>query len=60
MRSLIRTPQRLAEIRHNQEIVAPKRSSRRIAALIAQIATDGTIPAQTEVLRGPLRAVASL
>ena len=47
-------------IRANQEIVAPKRSSRRIAALIAQIATDGTIPAQTEVLRGPLRAVASL
>ena len=60
VRSLIRTPLRLEQIRLNQEIVAPKRSSRRIAALIAQIATDGTIPAQTEVLRGPLRAVASL
>jgi 1,2-diacylglycerol 3-beta-galactosyltransferase len=49
VRSLIRTPQRLEEIRHNQERVAPIRSSRRIAALIAQIANEGTVPAQDEV-----------
>ena len=48
MRTLIRTPHRLEEIRRNQERVAPVRSSRRIAALIAQIANTGTIPAQDE------------
>ncbi len=48
VRTLIRTPHRLEEIRRNQERVAPVRSSRRIAALIAQIATTGTIPAQDE------------
>jgi len=48
VRALIRTPERLAEIRHNQEIVAPRRSSRRIAALIRSIAESGTIPAQDE------------
>ncbi|MBV8689934.1 MAG: glycosyltransferase, partial [Candidatus Eremiobacteraeota bacterium] len=31
VRTLIRTPERLAAIRHNQGIVAPRRSSRRIA-----------------------------
>jgi 1,2-diacylglycerol 3-beta-galactosyltransferase len=61
VRSLIRAPHRLAEIRRNQEIVAPKRSSRRIAALIAQITRDGTIPEQDGVIvPGTLRAVASL
>ncbi|MGC1381098.1 MAG: glycosyltransferase [Candidatus Baltobacteraceae bacterium] len=45
VRSLIAAPERLAAIRHNQEIVAPRNSSRRIAALIAQIAETGTIPA---------------
>jgi len=48
VRTLIRTPHRLEEIRRNQERVAPVRSSRRIAALIAQIANTGTIPAQDE------------
>jgi 1,2-diacylglycerol 3-beta-galactosyltransferase len=48
VRSLIRTPDRLAAIRDNQEIVAPRRSSRRIAALIASITQDGTIPAQDD------------
>jgi 1,2-diacylglycerol 3-beta-galactosyltransferase len=48
VRGLISAPERLAEIRHNQEIVAPRRSSRRIAALIAAIAENGTIPGQDE------------
>ncbi len=60
VRSMIRTPHRLEEIRRNQELVAPKRSSRRIAALIAEIANEGTIPAQDDLARGALRAVASL
>ncbi len=63
VRSLIRTPQRLAEIRLNQERVAPIRSSRRIAGLIAQIANEGTIPAQDETsarqLYAPRRATAA-
>jgi len=59
VRTLIRTPHRLEEIRRNQEIVAPKRSSRRIAALIAQIASNRTIPQQDDLPR-TLRAVASL
>jgi 1,2-diacylglycerol 3-beta-galactosyltransferase len=37
VRSLIDQPDRLEMIRHNQEIVAPRRSSRRIAALISAI-----------------------
>ena len=56
VRSMIRTPERLATIRHNQEIVAPRRSSRRIAALIAQIANTGTIPPQEFMPPPPLRA----
>ena len=58
--NMIRTPDRLEQIRQNQEIVAPKRSSRQIAALIAQIANNGTIPPQEGLLPGALRAVASL
>lgn len=49
VRTLITTPHRLEQIRHNQEQVAPIRSSRRIAALIAQITESGTIPAPDEV-----------
>ena len=45
VRSMILMPERLAAIRHNQEIVAPRRSSRRIAALIAQITEYGRDPA---------------
>ncbi len=48
VRGLICAPERLTAIRHNQEIVAPRRSSRRIAALIAAIAESGTIPTQDD------------
>jgi 1,2-diacylglycerol 3-beta-galactosyltransferase len=45
VRSLIGQPDRLAMIRHNQEVVASRRSSRRIAALISEMAADGsTLP----------------
>jgi 1,2-diacylglycerol 3-beta-galactosyltransferase len=60
VRSMIRTPHRLDEIRRNQELVAPKRSSRRIAALIAQIADAGTIPAQDDMPARALAVAASL
>ncbi len=60
VRNLIRTPERLAQIRRNQEVVAPVRSSRRIAALISQIASSHTIPAQEHLVPGALKAVASL
>ena len=60
VRNLIRTPDRLAQIRRNQEVVAPVRSSRRIAALIAQIANSHTLPAQEHLSHGALKAVASL
>ncbi|MHB8147599.1 MAG: MGDG synthase family glycosyltransferase [Vulcanimicrobiaceae bacterium] len=60
VRNLIRTPDRLAQIQRNQEVVAPVRSSRRIAALIAQIANSHTIPAQEHLGHGALKAVASL
>jgi 1,2-diacylglycerol 3-beta-galactosyltransferase len=60
VRSLIRSPHRLAEIRRNQELVAPNRSSRRIAALIAQITNEGTIPEQDGISVAALKAVASL
>jgi UDP-N-acetylglucosamine:LPS N-acetylglucosamine transferase len=43
VRTLIRTPDRLATIRHNQEIVAPRHSSRRIAALIGQFTETGRL-----------------
>lgn len=60
VRNMIRTPDRLAQIRRNQELVAPKSSSRRIARLIAQIANNGTIPAQDDMGARPLLSVASL
>jgi 1,2-diacylglycerol 3-beta-galactosyltransferase len=43
VRTLIRTPDRLVTIRHNQEIVATRHSSRRIAALISQITDQGRL-----------------
>jgi 1,2-diacylglycerol 3-beta-galactosyltransferase len=43
VRTLIRTPDRLVAIRHNQEIVATRHSSRRIAALISQITDQGRL-----------------
>jgi 1,2-diacylglycerol 3-beta-galactosyltransferase len=60
VKAMIRTPHRLEEIRRNQELVAPKRSSRRIAALIAQIAETGTIPAQDDMPARALAVAASL
>ncbi len=60
VKTMIRTPHRLEEIRRNQELVAPVRSSRRIAALIAQIADTGTIPAQDDMPARALAVAASL
>jgi len=60
VRTLIDDPGRLTEIRRRQESVAPKRSSRRIAALISQITSNGTIPSQDDVLGIPLRAAAAV
>ncbi|HUY40965.1 MAG TPA: glycosyltransferase [Candidatus Dormibacteraeota bacterium] len=51
VRALLRSPERLEQIRRNQAAVAPQRSSRQIAALIADMANRGT---------PRLRAVASL
>jgi 1,2-diacylglycerol 3-beta-galactosyltransferase len=45
---LVKNEKLVAQMRHNQELVAPKRSSRRIAALIAQMANTLTIPADDE------------
>ena len=55
---LVRNPRRLEAMQHNQELIAPKRSSRRIAALITQIAQRGTIPADDEYV--PLREAVSV
>lgn len=52
-------PERLAYMRTRQAEVAPRSSARRIARLIAQIATDRTIPDDGMPLL-PLPAVASL
>ena len=60
VRTLIRAPERLAQIRENQEIVAPRRSSRRIAALIASIAQTGTIPAADDFTTRTLQAAAAV
>ncbi len=60
VRSMIRTPERLAAIRHNQEIVAPRRSSRRIAELISRIVETGTVPAQDPLPPEPLRQAAGV
>jgi 1,2-diacylglycerol 3-beta-galactosyltransferase len=58
--AMLRNPERLIAIRHNQDVVAPRRSSRRIAALIAQMARDGTLPAEDELGQEPLRQVAGV
>jgi 1,2-diacylglycerol 3-beta-galactosyltransferase len=50
VRTLIRTPERLIAIRSNQESVAPRSSSRRIAGLIAEITATGTIPGQEDLI----------
>ena len=60
VRMLIRAPERLAAIRDNQELVAPRRSSRRIAALIASISETGTIPAADDFSPRPLQTAAAV
>jgi UDP-N-acetylglucosamine:LPS N-acetylglucosamine transferase len=55
---LVNNPQRMATMRHNQELVAPKRSSRRIAALIASMANTRTIPGDNEYV--PMREAVSI
>lgn len=57
VRRLVNSPQMLERMRRAQELVAPKKSSRRIAALIAQIATNGMLPADDEFV-APREAVA--
>ncbi len=44
VRALLADPQRLATIREHQRAVAPVRSARRIAHLIAEMATTGVLP----------------
>jgi 1,2-diacylglycerol 3-beta-galactosyltransferase len=58
VRTLIFAPERLAAIRENQESVAPRHSSRRIAALITSITETGTIPASDDAAPPTLRAAA--
>ena len=55
---LVRNPRRLEAMQRNQELIAPKRSSRRIAALIKQITLRGTIPSDDEYV--PLREAISV
>jgi len=57
---MLQKPERLIAIRHNQGVVAPRHSSRRIAALIAQIARDGSLPPQEEVGDEQLRQAAGV
>jgi 1,2-diacylglycerol 3-beta-galactosyltransferase len=57
VRSLISAPEKLAAIRHNQEMVAPRRSSRRIAQLITSITETGTIPADDSIVLQAAAAV---
>ena len=58
VRTLISAPERLAAIRENQESVAPRHSSRRIAALITSITETGVIPASDDAAAPTLRAAA--
>jgi len=50
---LVRNSALVENMRRNQELVAPKRSSRRIAALIASMANTHTIPSDDEYV--PMR-----
>jgi 1,2-diacylglycerol 3-beta-galactosyltransferase len=60
VRSLISNPERLTAIRCNQEIVAPRRSSRRIAALIKSIAETGVVPARDDFAAPALQTAAAV
>lgn len=57
VRSLISAPEKLTAIRHNQESVAPRRSSRRIAELITAITETGAIPADESIVLQTAAAV---
>jgi 1,2-diacylglycerol 3-beta-galactosyltransferase len=59
VRKLIHDPERLTEMRRRQAEVAPHESARRIAALIAQVTQDYTIP-EDGALAPQLAAAASL
>ena len=59
VKALREHPERLAAMRARQAEVAPHSSARRIAQLIARIATDGQIPTDG-VLYQPLPAVAAV
>jgi len=58
VRRLVNSPQRMQQMRLQQERVAPVRSSRRIAALIASMANTGMLP-EDDAYR-PLAQVSSL
>jgi 1,2-diacylglycerol 3-beta-galactosyltransferase len=58
VRRLVNSPQRVLAMRKAQELVAPVRSSRRIAALIAHIANTGVLPQDDSYI--PLAHAASL
>jgi 1,2-diacylglycerol 3-beta-galactosyltransferase len=60
VRSLISNPERLETIRLNQETVAPRHSSRRIAALIRSITETGKIPAQDDTSMRALQTAAAV
>jgi 1,2-diacylglycerol 3-beta-galactosyltransferase len=60
VQTLIRAPDRLEDDSPQSRVVAPRRSSRRIAALIAQIADTGTIPSQDDMPARALAVAASL
>lgn len=55
---LVKNSALVENMRFNQELVAPKRSSRRIAALIASMANTHTIPADDEYV--PMRHAVSV
>ncbi|MDQ2872181.1 MAG: hypothetical protein M3R35_03515 [Candidatus Eremiobacteraeota bacterium] len=54
---LVRSPELLSSMRLQQELVAPRSSSRRIARLISEIANTGTIPLEDEYAL-PTQAIA--
>jgi len=58
VRRLVNSPQRVLAMRKAQELVAPVRSSRRIAALITHIANTGILPQDDSYV--PLAHAASL
>ncbi|MEO6912386.1 MAG: glycosyltransferase [Candidatus Baltobacteraceae bacterium] len=60
VKRVVQNQERLTAMRKAQGSIAPRRSSRRIAGLIAQIANLGTIPDDEDRLTPPLLAAASV